>query len=313
MTATPAISCYLDVPGFLASQPSLATATLLGGNTTLASASLVGATSLSVGNTSGFQSGQLIYILDGPNTELVLAATPAYTSASALLLASPGCAYAHSAGASVSSGGSAGALGDTLLAASSWVEEYCGQGHPGSRSLYSATHTENLPMPTTRAFIDRAYGLLVRPSWFPVTTISAVAIAQSPTMTAAFDATQAMIDPSGQSVTIPQLYPLVGGQPSLASFTYYNRGSPQWASITYAAGFPVGVGQLPWQFLRAVSFVAREFLAYARNPTGAAMIRQGDVQLMQRLRGSGGKETSADTIFMVQARQLLQPYKALWV
>jgi len=310
--ATPQLNCYLDVPGFLASQPAQSLASILGGNTTLTASVLLGATSLPVGTTAGFQAGTLVYLLDGPNTEIVFAATPPYTTSGTLLLTAPGCAYAHGPNVSVSSGGTMGALGDTLLAASSWVEEYCQQGSPQARGFFATSRTEKLTMPTTRAYIDRAYGLMLRPHWFPVTAVSAVSIEASPGVGVSFDPTQAEFDTGGMSIAVPQLAPLPpGGYPNLGAFTFYPRGAQMWANLTYTAGFPVG--QLPWNFLRAVSFVAREYLAYARNPTGAAIIRQGDVMLVQRLKGSGGKETSGDTIFMVQARQLLQPYKALWV
>ena len=310
--ATPQLNCYLDVPGFLASQPALPVTALLGGNTTLTASVTVGATSLPVITTANFQAGAPVYLLDGPNTEIVFAATPPYTTSGTLLLTAPGCAYAHGPNISVSSGGAQGALGDTLLAAASWVEEYCQQGSPQARGFYATARTEKLAMPTTRAYIDRAYGLMLRPHWFPVTAVTSISIEASPGVGVSFDPTQAEFDTGGMSIAIPQLAPLPpGGYPNLGAFTFYPRGAHMWANLTYTAGFPVG--QLPWNFLRAVSFVAREYLAYARNPTGAAMIRQGDVMLVPRLRGSGGKESSVDGIFLAQAKVFLQPYKAQWV
>lgn len=316
------ITCYLDVPGFLASQPALPLNGLLGGNTTLSTATLAGATTLpvqtvgAVGLAPGFQADQPVYILDGAQTEIVLATTivSATTPPTITLganLTNPGvtgCQYAHAAGVSVSSGGAMGALGDTLIAASSWVEEYCEQGSPTDRGFIQATRTETLMMPSTRAYINRGYGLVIRPHWYPITAISAVSIEIAPGAGTPFQPSQVEIDTSGLYVSIPQLTPVSGGYPTLGGFTFYNRGATQWARITYTAGFVPG--SLPWAFLRAVSFAAREYIAYAQNPTGAAMIRQGDVQLMQRLRGSGGKESSIDSVFLSQAKTMLSPWKA---
>ncbi|MBF6588938.1 MAG: hypothetical protein IVW57_00220 [Ktedonobacterales bacterium] len=318
------LNCYLDVPGFLASQPALPLAGLLGGNSTLSQACAAGATSLTVvsaggaAGTPGFQPGTACYLLDGPWSEVVQI-TAVNTTAGVLTLGAnltagggtTGAFYAHATGVSVSSGGTLGALGDTLLAASSWAEEYCQQGSPQDRGLFATVRTEKLIMPSTRAYIDRGYGLVLRPHWYPVTALSAVAIEYAPgAASTTFTPTMAEFDTSGMLIKVPRLAPVTGGYPSLGGFAIYNRGADAWASITYTAGFAPDA--VPWRFRRAVSFAARELLAYAQNPTGAALVRQGDVQIMARLRGSGGKESSADTVFLTQAKAFLEPYRAFF-
>jgi hypothetical protein len=310
------LNCYLDVPGFLASQPALPLSDVLTGNSVLAAAVLAGATALTVqsavgyGGGVGFQAGFPVYILDGPNTEVVqvlsVSGVTLTLGANETNTGTTGCAFPHAAGVSVSSGGPLGALGDTLLAASSWAEEFCQQGSPTDRGFFSTSRTEKLPMPSTRAYVDRDFGLVLRPHWYPVTAVTAISIEFSPGTGTTFDPTQAEFDTSGLYVKVPQLTPVSGGYPTLGGFTFYNRGATMWASLTYTAGFAQQA--VPWNFRRAVSFAAREYLAYAQNPTGAAEVRQGDVMIMARMRGSAGKESSADSVFMTQAKTLLQPY-----
>lgn len=312
-------NCYLDVPGFQAAQPSLSLAGLLGGNTRLTTGCAVGGTSLVVVNSGNFQPNDLVYILDGALSEVVFAASTGVTPDQTHLVlgansaGGTGTQYAHAAMVSVSSGGAAGALGDLLLSASSLVEEYCNQGSMNDRGFYLATRTEKLEMPTSRAFLDRQYGLVLRPHWFPLVTLTSVILENGPSVAtqAQFDASLAEYDTDGQVVTIPYMVPLA--TPTLYPWAgaVLSRQMRQWANITYTAGFAPGA--MPWQFQRAVSLVAREFLAYAENPTGAAMIRQGDVQLMQRLRGSGGRESSADGLFLAQAKAMLDPYRAKFI
>src|SRR5487761_1932004 len=312
-------NCYVDVAGFLASNPVVPTAGLLGGNTRLSAAATVGATSLSVTSSSGFTASQLVYILDGPNAELVFAAATNPTpNGTTLVIAAntaggTGCQFAHNAGVSVSSGGAQGDLGDTLLAASAWAENYCNVGSPSDRGFFAVTRSEVLPMPSSRAFIDRAYGLTLRPSWFPVSAVTSVSIETAPGVSVyAYAPTQSEIETQGQRVTFPHLVPLsvpAPGYPTLNGW-YVSRAQPMWARITYTAGFPQAA--LPYDLMRAVALIAREQVSYLMNPTGAAMIRQEQTQIMQRLRGSGNKESSADGIFLTQAKALLAPYKSLF-
>lgn len=312
-------NCYVDVAAFVASNPVLPVAQLLGGNTKLAANAAIGATSLTVTSSAGFTASQLVYILDGPNSELVFAAATNPTPNGTTLTignntsGGTGCQFAHNAGVSISSGGVAGDLGDTLLAASAWAENYCNVGSPSDRGFFSVSRSETIQMPSSRAYVDRAYGLTLRPSWFPVTAIASVAIESSPGVSVVgYDPTQAEFDTTGQRLVFPMLTPLSVPSPGYPTLTgwYISRSAPMWARITYTAGFPQD--SMPYDFTHAVALIARELVSYTMNPTGAAMTRVEDVQVMQRLRGSGNKESSADGIFMAQAKALLTPYKALY-
>lgn len=314
-------NCYVDVPGFLASNPVLPEVNgLLGGNTRLAQSAAVGATSLTVTSSAKFTASQIVYVLDGPNSELVFAdaTNPAPNSTTLVIAANTdggtGFQFQHNAGVSLSSGGANGDLGALLLAASVWAENYCAAGSPSDRGFFQATRTEVLPLPSTRAYIDRAYGLTLRPSWFPVTALTSVSLETAPGVSVyGYDPTQAEFETNGQRITIPQLTPLAvpsPGYPTLNGW-FVSRAAAQWARLTYTAGFAQSA--LPYDLTWAVALIARELVSYALNPTGAALVRQGDVQIMQRLRGSGNRESSSDGVFMGQAKALLTPYKALYV
>jgi hypothetical protein len=313
-------NCYVDVPGFVASNPVVPVAQLLGGNTRLSAAVAVGATSLPVTNSGGFTASQLVYILDGPNSELVFAdATNPTPSGATLTIAAntaggTGLQFAHNAGVSVSSGGVSGDLGDILLTASAWAENYCNAGSPSDRGFFSTSRSETIQAPSSRAYIDRSYGLTLRPSWFPVTAITSVQLESSPGVgVVAYDPSLAEFDTSAQRLVFPLLIPLSVPSPGYPTLTgwYISRSQPLWARITYTAGFPQDA--LPYDFMRAVALIAREYVSYVMNPTGAALVRTGDAQIMQRLRGSGNRESSADGIFLTQAKALLTPYKATFI
>ncbi len=307
------IRCYLDISTLLASAPGLSVIPFVGGNSILASDTLIGATSLPLVSATGFQGGQLVYILDGPNTELVQAATT--PSSDNTLLLTSGTTYAHAGGVSVSSGGVQGAIADKLIAASAWVEGFCDIGVPGDRGFFSKARSERQALQTMRAALNREYMLMVHPLSFPVTAVSSAVLEAWPGQSILnFDATKVFIDPSGLSFTAPYLAsttvmpqtPWVAG-PSL------RRSSASWAYYTYTAGFPYLAGTpnggLPWDFVEACRLVARHLLAQSRNPTGAAILRQEQVEIVQRLRGND-QESSADSELIIRAKEMLVPYQA---
>ena len=51
--------------------------------------------------------------------------------------------------------------------------------------------------------------------------------------------------------------------------------------------------------------MASELLAVRRNPSGAALVRQGKFELQARPRG----DTTADSILIHQAKAALEPYR----
>ncbi len=297
---------YIDIPMFQASAPGLFLAPFLGGNALLASPVSVGATSLTVNSGSGFQNGQILYLLDGPNSESILLTSSNGVSGNTLTVVSPGLAYAHSAGISVSSGGTAGALGQKILEASGWIENHCNQGTLTDRSLFSTTRAEKLRMPSMRAALDRASALNVAPLYFPVTAVSAVAVEFSPGVVINLDPTQVEISAEQKSFVVALLYLTnIPNQTPWTANYYLRRATQSWASFTYTAGLTWG--NLPWDMVHAASLVVRDKVAQIENPTGAAMLRQEGVEVTQRLRGRD-VESTADSIFMVQAKEALEPY-----
>ena len=313
-------NCYVDVPGFLASNPALPVTNLLGLNATLAAIATAGATTLTVTTSAGVSASQTIYILDGPNSEIVYASAtnPAPNGTTLVIGANTaggtGCQFQHNAGVSISSGGAAGDLGGMLLRASAFAENYCNVGSPSDRGFFSTSRSETVQAPSSRAYIDRSYGLTLRPHWFPVSAISAVQLESSPGVSVvSYDPSLAEFDTTGQRLVFPLLTPLSVPSPGYPTLTgwYISRSQPLWARITYTAGFPQDA--LPFDFTQAVELIAREYISYQQNPTGAAMLRAEDVQIMQRLRGNGNKESSADGIFLMQAKALLTPYKAVFM
>jgi hypothetical protein len=77
--------------------------------------------------------------------------------------------------------------------------------------------------------------------------------------------------------------------------------------LTYTAGYAQAA--MPQDIQYAAALATQEWLGYAQNPTGAAQLRQGGVEIMQRLKGSGGKESSVDSILLSQAKVILLPYQ----
>src|SRR5690349_17005026 len=121
-------NCYVDVPTFVRGAMGVETASLLGGNSTLATAASSGATALTVVDGTNFPAGTC-WILDGMNSELVQISTVAGTTLT--LSASTPTTLAHGAGISVATNGTQGSLAEVLVRASAWAEGYCGQGRPG--------------------------------------------------------------------------------------------------------------------------------------------------------------------------------------
>lgn len=309
MAGSGPFNAYVDVPTLLAAAPSIPTGGLLGCNTQLSAATLAGVTALPVLASANCSPSQLVYILDGSNTEIVQASASTPTPDATHITLASATTLPHSAGASVSTAGVQGALAQTILQASGWLEGYCQQGTPGDRGLLSKSRTEKLRMPTTRAYVDSWGSLVVRPRYFPVTAVAALALQYNASASMALDPTQIMLEGTERSFTVPILK-APGGTVGNLALLYgppVDRGDQGWVNLTYTAGY--SWPNLPWDLQSAAIFAAQEFLSYLLNPTGAAIIRQGDMMLVQRQRGSGGKESSIHGLFMSQATILLEPFR----
>ncbi len=300
-------SCYVDAPAFLRGAMGVETASLLGGNSTLATAASAGATSLTAASGTGFAAG-LAWMLDGPNSEMV---TIISVSGATLALAA-GTGFAHSAGVNVASGGAAGNLAEVLVRASGWVERFCGQGRPGNASdpmLFAVARAERCRLPGPHATLDADGVLTVRPLHFPVQSVSSLTLDWGQGQTWSLDATQIEYPNSARSFDLPPPLPVlatsgfIGSLPRAWNTLMLNRMGPAWVILNYTGGLTQGA--LPMEFVQAVCWVACHLLGYRENPTGAAERRLGKKALVARLRGESGDQSG----LLEDARAVLEAYR----
>ncbi|HLZ23426.1 MAG TPA: hypothetical protein VKQ30_15035 [Ktedonobacterales bacterium] len=306
MTATLGASAYVDVPTYLRAATSQETASLLGLNTTIGGASTApaGSISLPVATSTNWVAGPL-WLLDGPYSEVVQVITA--PDGTHLSLAAPGTQFAHAPGVSASQAGAAGALAEMLLRASGWIEGYCQQGAAiGDRSLYAVSRSERWGMPSARASLDRDGVLLLRPGHFPIQSVTALAVELGQGDSLTFDVTQIELPSGGRLIEIPYLLlagsPTPGQQLILETFGL-SRARRQWATVTYTGG--VTPGAVPYDLQQAAVWVASDLLAQRRNPSGAAVVRQGKFELQARLRG----DATDDSILLNHAKEALEPFR----
>lgn len=297
-------SAYLDVPGYLRATTGQETASLLGLNTTLAGTGTLaaGATTLPVGASAGWATGPL-WLLDGPYSEVIqITGAP---DATHLTLAAPGTLLAHAPDVSLSQAGTGGSLAEALLRASAWIESYCGQGAPGDRSLFAVARTERWGMPGPRAWLDRDGVLAVRPGHFPVQAATALSLDDGHGAVLGLDLTSAELASGGRlvEVALPSALPgqSVGYEP-LAPVGW-SRARRTWAVLTYSGG--ISVGAVPYDVQQACVWIASELLAQRRNPTGAAEVRLGKLDLQQRPRN----DPTGASLLILRAREALDPYR----
>lgn len=309
-------TCYADIAALRAETPGAPFADLLaqGGDTTLSGPVAVGATALPVVSSAYVTAGAPVYVLDGATSEIAYAdATTPAPDGTHITLQAPGLQFIHSAGVSVSAGGTRGALADLLRLASLTLENYCQQGTPGDRGFIAKARTERNRMPTTRAMLDSWGSIMCRPRSFPVQSVSALAIEYAPGSAIALDTTMIEMSADGQEVRVPYAAMAAGQRlaPQFYDVTPVGRGSQAWLVLSYTAGFTWAA--FPYDIIHATCLAAMELMGYRMNPTGAALVRQGDSMIEQRLRGSGGKESSADGLFLTEAKLLMQPYRARFI
>jgi hypothetical protein len=305
-----ALSCYVDVPTFQNGAMGIETASLLGGNSVLASAATQGATSLGVVSGIGFAAG-VAWVLDGPNTEIVTVSAVSGTT----LTLSAGTLAAHNAGVCVASAGTAGSLPEILVRASGWVEGYCGQGRPGNASdlqLFALTRTERYRLPGPYATIDPAGVLTVRVLHFPLQAVASLVLDWGQGQTWTLDVTQIEFPTSTRSFDVPPPLPIIGstgvliapgGLPRAWSDIALSRMGPLWVAVSYTGGLTPGA--LPWDFTQAVCWVACHLLGYRENPTGAAERHLGKKALVNRLRGDKINESA----LLADAKAVLEAYR----
>jgi hypothetical protein len=306
------MNVYCDVPTFQSMAYGIPIPRLLGLNTRLASAQAAGNTTLNVVSSAGIiNPGDMIYILDGPNSEAILTdmTNPAPTTTT-IKLANP-TAFTHASGISVSSPGRSGqALAALLIRASGMIESFCKQGTLTDRGLFSKQRTETVELDTSLAYIDEFQSVVFRPAWFPVTNVASAQIILPGGGSVPLDTTNMQYDRNQQRVTFPQAQPIQGIQ-SVPAWTLQGqpiqRGMQGWLTITYTSG--VSASAIPAALQEACILFTQEILSWAQNPTGAQQVRRGDASFVQFMRGRD-KESTADGAFAKQAKERLMEYKS---
>ncbi len=304
--------CYCDIPTFKAATFGIPTPGLMGLNTRLAAQANPNDTTLQVVSSSGIvHPGDSIYLLDGANSEVLMSdpSTPAPVTNQVKLLEP--VQFQHAAGISVSSPGRGGnSLAEILLRASTLINNFCRQGTVKDRSLFEKTRTETYELDTPWAYVDEYQSLVMRALWFPINSISSATIQVPGGGSIGIATANAVFDVNTQRVTFPQVQPATGVQIlqgwQLASVPF-QRGMQGWLQVTFSSGFASNA--IPDEIQEAAILFTQEILGYAQNPTGAAMIRRGDVTLMQQGRGSA-KEKSSDGQYAKAAKDLLLPWQS---
>ncbi len=286
-------SAYLDIGDYLRAATNQETASLLGVNTTLAASVAVGALSLPVASSAGWAAGRL-WLLDGPWSEVAQAAGA--PDGATLSLAAPGALLAHAAGVSVSQAGPVGALAETILRASGWIENYCRQGTPGDRSLFALPRVERWGLPGRRAWIEPDGTLVIRPGRFPIQAVTALSVETTPGAVCALDVTQIELPSGGRLIEVPAS--------ALSGVSGLARGGRCWLSLSYTGG-PATPAATPYDLRQACIWLVSDLLGQRRNPTGAAAVRMGGFELQARPRA----DPTADSILLAQARAALQAYR----
>lgn len=288
---------YIDLPEFLnTSVTNIETNTLVGGNTTLSSATLVGVTSLPVVSITGFTNGQSVWLLDGLNAEIVtITAAPSGST-----LTTTATASAHGSGVSVASAGMAGSLAGAIQAASREAENICQQFSDGATeydtaadSLYAIARTELYETPYGNAQITVDGALVIQPNHFPVRSVSSVTIQFSSVAPTAVNLAGLVLPNGGRQITIPAAQ-AVNFPPHAPGYLRgaYPRDAAGYVSVTYTGGPIVGatIASVPSDIKAACALLTMDRLAVRSNPQGAAMTNRGDVRTMWELRGDfGGK------------------------
>ncbi len=289
MTAS-VYSAYLTIGDYLRAATNQETASLLGLNTSLSGNVTAGATTLPVVSSVGWAAGP-VWLLDGPWAEM--AQVVSAPDGATLTLAAPGLAQTHGAGAALSPAGASGALAETILRASAWIENYCRQGTPGDRSLYALPRVERWGLPGPRAWLEPDGALVLRPGSFPIQAVTALSVEPSPGAALALDVTQIEAPSGGRLIEVPA--------PALAGMM---RGGRGWLSLSYTGG-PAAPGSPPYDLRQACIWVVSDLLAQRRNPSGAAAVKLGAFELQARPR----TDPTGDSILLLQAKAALQAYR----
>jgi hypothetical protein len=303
-------SVYVDVPDVLNNAMLNVqgvtpgdTSALVGGNSTLSSGVSLGAVSLPLVSGLGFTGPFTAWILDGQNSESVAGCT---ITTNTITVPSPGVAFGHGSGVSVSSAGTAGCLASVIARASALVESICGQGGDATpdRSLFRKSRTEILRGPNSfRAAFDSDNALKLRPYHFPIISVTSVSVQMGAMVSSALDLTYLQV-PDGQHVlTIPYAR-------YMPAAVTYRRDLGFVATLAYTAG-PAGgltLDTVPMDIRDATYLLILDIFARRQNPQGASSMTRGNVTFEARLRG----DKSGKSINRMDAEDLLQNYTVMY-
>ncbi len=145
--------------------------------------------------------------------------------------------------------------------------------------------------------------LCLRPGHFPIQSVASLSLEAAPGQALSLDVAQIELVSSGRLIEILfAANPLQAGQVILAG-TGVSRRRRQWVVMTYTGG--VTVGAVPYDVRQACIWVTSEILGQQRNPTGAALVRQGKFELQARPWG----DRTGDSSLLLQAKSALEPYR----
>lgn len=313
MATFSAYSDVTDVLTFSNIAGQVETGSLVGGNSTIASPGVsAGAQSVPAvsGAASGFSGTFMLWILDGPNSEAIAGCT---VSTNTITVPSPGVTYAHAAGVSISSAGTAGCLASMIARASREIETICKQGGDGAtdRQLFAKSRTEMLSGPNSfRAAFDNEHGLRLRPYHFPITAVASLTVQFGAQSASSIDLTYQEIPDGARSLYIP-LARTTGTAP-IAFYPYgvWPRNLRFVATLSYTGGPISGstTDSVPFDIKDALYLLLLDQVGRRENPQGAASVRRGDFQFEARLRG----DKSGRSLNRTEAEDKLAQYTAMW-
>lgn len=294
------MNLYLSIFDYLRATTGLETGSLVGNTARLASAQVVGALSLSItpATTVALAANDRITIFDGPNSEVVVVASITAIGETSIPLQAPGLVYDHAGNTPLCSDGVMGSLADQIVDACGEMENFLQQ------SLFQATYTETLRIPSMRASVDNQQMLVFRPRHFPVSLESGITIKRNNADPVNYDATQAILDGTGQVVSVPWLVAGSGGGSTYSLLSMVSRSTNLFLTITYTAGYPAA--SMPGDIREAAILLSSDYLAKRLNPGGAAEVDSGTRHNVAVLRG----DIAGESLLYKRAVRILNTYAA---
>lgn len=306
---------YCDVQDFIGNWPTnIETPSLVGINSILTGGPYaIGVTSITVNSATGVNgtpstsNPMQCWILDGLNSEIVQITA---ISSNTLTLASPGLVAAHSAGASVSTAGTAGCLARVIASASRSMDTFCRQGPAGTldRTLYAVSRTETYRSPSMRCHTTVDATFVLMPYHFPVQSVTSISMQMGTTSGNTMNLAALVLPQGARTIEVPVVSFVGGIIGQLPANTVALRNTEMWATLVYSGG-PINGTSLtavPDDIRQACYLYTQHWLSYRQNPIGAAEYGLGDFHFSARLRGDKGNKS----LLAQDADELLRPYAA---